>query len=81
MQVLFGFVADHRVGGIDGFVDCGAGQAEQGEIEQRGDDAVGGVFGKGLYGGAGDFGLVEAVRVAPDDLADGAARALQAVEF
>ena len=44
-----------------------AGEAEEGEPEGRGDHAVGEVFGKRFYRGAGDAALVETVGVAPDD--------------
>ena len=44
-EVTLGLVADHRVGGVDGLVEGDAGQAEQDQPEQRGDDRVGGRLG------------------------------------
>ncbi len=81
MQVALRPVADHAVGRIDRLVHDDARQPEQREIECRRDDSVRRVFGEALDSGAGDAGLVEFGRIAPDDMADrGAAVAEAPVE-
>ena len=61
-------VADHAVGGVDRLVERGARQAGEGHPEGRRDDAVGEILRQALDRRARDAGLVERVRVAPDDL-------------
>ena len=77
--MAFGAVADHGVGCVDGLVNRGAGEAEQGKIEQGGDDAVGGVFGQRLDCGAGDLSFIKFGCVAANDVGDLAAGALDAL--
>src|SRR6185369_1589046 len=64
-------VADHAVGGVQGFVGEEAGEATDDQPECRGDDGVVETFGEAFDGGGGYFGGAEGVRVAADDVADG----------
>src|SRR5216683_3025469 len=63
-------VADHAVERIGGLVDEEAGQAEEDRPEHRRDDAVAEILSQRFDAGTGDAVLVEAHRVAPDDVAD-----------
>ena len=71
--VAGGAVADHAVGGVDGFVEGDAGEAEERAPEGRGGDAVGEVLGEAFDGGSGDVWRLEGFWVAADDLCDGTA--------
>ncbi len=61
-------MADHAVGGVDGFVERAAGKAGDGKPERRRHDCVGEILGEALDRGAGDAGFVERFGVAADDM-------------
>jgi len=68
-----GAVADHAVSGVGSFVGGDAGQAEQGAPEDRGDHAIGEVFGEAFDRGTGNAGVIEAFGGAANDVGDGGA--------
>lgn len=70
VKVFVILVADHGVHGVGGAVEDGERQAADEEEEKRCDDAVDGVFGYGLDGGARDVALIHAVGIAADDVVD-----------
>ncbi len=61
-------VADHAVGGVDCFVECGAGEPGNGHPQDRRDDAVGEILREAFDRRAGDAGFVERVGIAADDV-------------
>ncbi len=61
-------VADHTVGGVDCFVECGAGQPGERHPQHRCDDAVRKIFRKAFDRGAGDAGFVERAGIAADNV-------------
>ena len=65
--VARGAMADHAVGGVDRLVERAARQPADADPEGRRDDPVGEVLRQALDGGAADPGLVQGLRVAPDD--------------
>ncbi len=69
-EVTRRLVADHAVCGVDRLVGDAAGQAGNRQPEGRCDHAIGEILRKALDRGARDARLVEALRVAADDMRD-----------
>ena len=76
IQVAVLLVADHGIHGVDRLVQKPADCPAQKEVQKRGDDAVGGVFGDRFHRRAGDARLVQHARIPSDDHGNGVPRAL-----
>ena len=69
-EIAVVFVAQHGVHGVAGTVEGRPYGTEEEEPEERGDDAVGGVFRNGFHGAPGDFTFIQIVRVPSYDPAE-----------
>ena len=61
-------MADHAVGGVDRFVECGAREPGNGQPQHRRHDRIGEILGKAFDRRAGDAGFVERCGIAADDV-------------
>jgi len=68
IQVTFGAIADHGIQCVDGFVGHCQRNPAQKKIEERGDNAIVGIFSQRFQGGAKHFVLVQGRRFAADDV-------------
>ena len=61
-------MADHAVGGIDGFIERGAGKTGNGEPQHRRHNRIGEILRQAFNRGAGDAGLIERLGIAADNV-------------
>jgi hypothetical protein len=71
-KIPLGLMSDHTIHGVDGLVDKQTGESEQCIPENWRHHSVGEILGAGFHRRAGHSTFIERIRIAADNMADGA---------